>query len=89
MSGHAMAEVAGAIGLFLLATAVLTTLIWQFGATWRAKVGLAREQEYRALAEAAVRAQEASEKRLADMDTQLGVLREQLSSVERVLKQVE
>ena len=43
MDGHDWTEVVGAFGLFALVTTVLTTLIWQFAATRRAKVQVVRE----------------------------------------------
>ncbi|MET9518236.1 hypothetical protein [Streptomyces sp. NPDC002994] len=75
-------EVIGVMGAFVLVTAVVTMIIWQFGSTWRAKALLAREQEYRKLAEQAVVAQQETERQLAG-------LRERMESMERILKEVE
>ncbi|MGZ3145672.1 hypothetical protein ACVDFE_27505 [Lentzea chajnantorensis] len=58
MSPYDWQEIIGVVGVFVLITAVTTVLIWQLAATWRAKAALARENEYRALAERAVQAQE-------------------------------
>jgi phage shock protein B len=82
MSGSDGAEVAGAIGLFILVTAVLTMIIWQFGATWRAKAVLAREEEYRKLAEQTASA-------LQETEQELSRMRARLESMERILKEVE
>ncbi|MET8539650.1 hypothetical protein ABZW03_03180 [Kitasatospora sp. NPDC004799] len=82
MSGSDWTEVVGALGLFVLLTAVLTVVIWQFGATYRAKAVLAREEEYRKLAEAAVDAQQRTERQLTEV-------RGRLESMERILKEVE
>ncbi|MFF7456753.1 hypothetical protein [Kitasatospora sp. NPDC008115] len=82
MSGNDWTEVVGALGLFLLVTVVLAVLVWQFGATCRAKAVLAREGEYRRLAEAAVGVQQETERQLADV-------RQRLASLERILKEVE
>lgn len=75
-------EVAGVIGIFVLLTVVIAVAISQVAATWRAKAVLAREEEYRKLAERAVRSQESIERQLADVQTRL-------QSVEKVLKEVE
>ncbi|MFH9004308.1 hypothetical protein ACH4E5_13825 [Streptomyces afghaniensis] len=75
-------EVFGVIGAFLLITVVLTVLIWQFGANWRAKAVLAREEEYRKLAEQSLAAQQETERRLSDIQGRM-------ESLERILKDVE
>ncbi|SDY18662.1 hypothetical protein SAMN05421504_104811 [Amycolatopsis xylanica] len=82
MNIRAWGEVAGVIGIFVLLTVVIAVAISQFAATWRAKAVLAREEEYRKLAERAVSSQESIERQLADMQ-------ERLRSVEKVLKEVE
>ncbi|WP_086822906.1 hypothetical protein [Streptomyces sp. NRRL B-24572] len=82
MSGSDWTEVVGAAGLFLLITIVITVVVWQLGATHRAKAALAREGEYRRLAEAAVDVQQRTER-------QLEKVRERLESMERILKEVE
>jgi len=82
MNWHQWQEIIGVIGIFVLITVVLTVLIVQLAATWRAKAKLAREDEYRALAEKAVRTQEETERRLADVQ-------ERLRSIEHVLKEVD
>ncbi|WP_370947686.1 hypothetical protein AB5J62_09055 [Amycolatopsis sp. cg5] len=82
MNIRAWGEVAGVIGIFVLLTVVIAVAISQVAATWRAKAVLAREEEYRKLAERAVSSQENIERQLADMRTRL-------QSVEKVLKEVE
>ncbi|WP_203656540.1 hypothetical protein [Actinocatenispora rupis] len=93
MSAHAWAEVVGAFGIFLLLSSVATVTIWQFGATWRAKAVLAREDAYRTLAERAVASQRATEDRLDAVSRQLaevtGQLGETRASVERILTEVD
>jgi hypothetical protein len=84
-----LTEVVGAIGLFALVITVITTIVKQVGATTRAKAALAREQEYRRLAETAVRAQDETERRLAGLSEGVGQMQDRLASIERVLKQVE
>ncbi|GAA1411531.1 hypothetical protein GCM10009639_63250 [Kitasatospora putterlickiae] len=82
MSGSDLTEVVGALGLFVLVTVVLAVVVWQFGATYRAKAALAREGEYRRLAETAVGVQQETERQLAEV-------RQRLASMERILKEVE
>lgn len=89
MSGHDLAEVAGAVGIFVFITTVVTVIIVQVSTTMRAKAALAREDEYRKLAERAVQLQEATAGRLATIDDQLGETQSRLASIERILKQVE
>jgi TolA-binding protein len=89
MSGQDWTEVVGAIGLFALITTVISVTIVQLAATWRAKAALAREAEYRKLAEVAVQTQEAAERRLAGLDERFGQMQDRLASIERILKQVE
>ncbi|KQZ16547.1 MULTISPECIES: hypothetical protein [Streptomyces] len=75
-------EVFGVIGAFTLVTVVITVIIWQFGANWRAKAVLAREEEYRKLAEQSLEAQQQTERQLAGIQTRM-------ESLERILKEVE
>ena len=69
---------------------------WQFSASRKARVALTRDtdhrrlaDEYRRLAEMAVTAQEHTDLKLGDMTMQIGQVREQLESVQRILKDVE
>ena len=89
MSGRDWSEIVGAVGLFTLVTVVITVTIVQLATTWRAKATLARESEYRNLAEAAVRAQETTERMLAALGEQSAQMHAQLASIEHILKQVE
>ncbi|HYN95661.1 MAG TPA: hypothetical protein VES42_17580 [Pilimelia sp.] len=89
MSEHDWTEVVGAIGIFALLTTVITVTIVQLATSWRAKAALAREGAYRELAEAAVRAQEATERQLGQLNGRLAALEARVGSVERVLKEVE
>lgn len=75
-------EVFGVIGAFTLVTVVITVIIWQFGANWRAKAVLAREEEYRKLAEKSLAAQQETERQLAGIQGRM-------ESLERILKEVE
>ncbi|MGW3959158.1 hypothetical protein ACWED2_05000 [Amycolatopsis sp. NPDC005003] len=82
MNWHQWQEILGVVGIFVLITVVLSIAIVQLASTWRAKAKLAREHEYRALAETAVRTQEETERRLRDVQ-------DRLRSIERVLKEVD
>ena len=89
MSGNDWAEVAGAVGIFAFVITITTVIIVQVATTIRAKAALAREDEYRKLAERASLLQEAIEKRLVALDEQAGQTQTRLTSIERILKQVE
>lgn len=89
MSGQDWTEVVGAIGLFALVITVIVVTVTQLTAVWRAKAALSREAEYRKLAEVAVRAQEANERLFADLVQRSEQTQARLSSIERILKQVE
>ena len=89
MDGHDWTEVVGAFGLFALVTTVLTTVIWQFAATRRAKVQVVRELEYRKLAESATAAQQATDERLKDISERLAEMQGRMDSLERILQTVE
>ncbi|GAA4536352.1 hypothetical protein [Amycolatopsis samaneae] len=82
MNWHQWQEIIGLTGVFVLITVVLTVAIVQLASTWRAKAALAREHEYRTLADRATRSQEETERRLADVQ-------DRLRAIERVLKEVE
>ncbi|MFD8380238.1 hypothetical protein ACFV2X_17095 [Streptomyces sp. NPDC059679] len=89
MDGHDWTEVVGAFGLFALVTTVLTTVIWQFAATRRAKVQVVRELEYRKLAESATAAQQATDERLKEISGRLAEMQGRMDSLERILQTVE
>ncbi len=89
MSGHAWAEVAGGFALFAGIATVLTVTIWQLAANWRAKLALVREDEYRALAERSIRAQEETRRQLAGLDERLTATHSRVESVERILREVD
>ncbi|MEH0398444.1 hypothetical protein AB0K64_13515 [Streptomyces sp. NPDC053741] len=89
MNEHEWQEVIGTIGIFVLLTAVIITVIWQFAISWRAKAQLARESEYRKVAESAVEGQQRIEQRLAEIGGQVTDLQSRTGSIERVLKDVE
>jgi uncharacterized protein HemX len=69
---------------------------WQFSASRKARVALTRDtdyrrlaEEYRRLAEMAITSQEHTDLKLGDVTMQIGQVREQLESVQRILKDVE
>ncbi|TDC72703.1 hypothetical protein E1193_27155 [Micromonospora sp. KC606] len=57
--------------------------------TWRARAQVARDQEYRALAERSARIQEDMSRQLAAISGRLTEVEGRMTSVERVLKDVE
>lgn len=89
MDGHELAEVIGAVGIFGLLTTVITVTIIQIGANWRAKMSVAREREYRRLAEDGVAAQQRTERRLDELADRLVDIQTRVTAIERVLKEVE
>ena len=89
MTGQDWTEVVGAIGLFTLVITVVTVTIVQVATTVRAKATLAREAEYRKLAESAIETQQAIERQLAELTEHSGRTQDRLASIERILTQVE
>ncbi|NUW40993.1 hypothetical protein [Nonomuraea rhodomycinica] len=89
MNEHEWQEVIGTIGIFVLLTAVIITVLCQVAVTWRAKARLARESEYRALAESAIAGQQAVERRLEEIGRHVTELSSRTDSIERILKDVE
>jgi len=89
MSWRGWQEIIGVIGIFVLLTTVITVTIWQLAVTWRAKALLAREDEYRRLAEKSAASQESTERHLAELGGRLAEMQTRLQSVERILKDVE
>lgn len=89
MNGQDWTEVIGAFGVFALVTTVVTVSIIQVATTIRAKAKVAREDAYRRLAERAVETQEATERRLVNLEEQVTQAQARLASIEQVLKQVE
>ncbi|MFG2831221.1 hypothetical protein [Streptomyces sp. NPDC048434] len=89
MNYHQWQEVIGTIGIFVLLTAVLVTIIWQVAITRRATAQLAREDAYRKLAGAAVEGQERIARELTAITGQVADLQGRTRTIERVLKDVE
>lgn len=89
MSSSDWQEVIGTIGVFLLVTVVITVSIWQLASTRRAKAMLAREDEYRKIADRTVLVQETTERHLAELGGRLAEMQSRLQALERVLKDVE
>ena len=89
MTGQDWTEVVGTIGVFAFVISVTVVGIWQLAATWRARAVLAREREYRTLADRSAVVQESTERQLAEIGGRLAEMQSRLQSVERVLKAVE
>jgi uncharacterized protein HemX len=87
------------IAIFLASILVALGMVvgaWQFSASRKARVALTKDtdyrrlaEEYRRLAEMAITAQEHTDLKLGDVTMQIGQVREQLESVQRILKDVE
>lgn len=88
-TGTDWTQAAGAIGIFILLTTVISVIIWQVAATRRAKVLLVREQEYRRIAEEGVATQQNTEHRLNELGERLAEIQNRMASIERILQQVE
>ncbi|GGO04419.1 hypothetical protein [Micromonospora parathelypteridis] len=89
MSDHDWTEVVGAIGIFALLISVFTVTVVQFAKTRRARLESARADDYRRLAETAAQAQAENARLLAAMDGRLGGMETRMSTVERVLSDVD
>jgi hypothetical protein len=89
MSAQDWTQVVGTIGVFALVISVVIVGIWQLAATLRARATLAREREYRTLADRSALVQESTERQLAEIGGRLAEMQTRLQSVERVLKDVE
>jgi hypothetical protein len=83
-----MDDILPAVFIAAIAALVLAVIL-QVGAGRRARATAARDDELRRIAERAVGAQEATEKRLAEITEQLAVMSQRLTVVERVLKDAE
>ncbi|MGW1404927.1 hypothetical protein [Streptomyces sp. NPDC002403] len=89
MNTRGWQEIIGAVGIFGMVIVIVTIVVWNMAATWRARAILARDYEYRTLAEKAVRNEDAIEQKLTAIDEHLADLRTRMHSVERVLKEIE
>ncbi|MBQ1036846.1 hypothetical protein OHQ88_23905 [Micromonospora zamorensis] len=89
MSEHDWTEVVGAIGIFALIISVFTVTVVQLAKTRRARLELARADDYRRLAETAAQAQAENARLLAAMDGRLGGMETRMTTLERVLLEVE
>jgi hypothetical protein len=89
MSGQDWTQVVGAVGLFTLVTVVISVTIVQLATTARAKAKLAREAEYRKLAETVAETQLIITRQLTELGVRAEQSHQQLSAIERILTQVE
>ncbi len=76
------------IGFFISIAVVVTVIAWQFFATWRARMSVAREEAYRSLAEESTRAQHRVADRLEAAVAELTDIRQRTTELERMLKEV-
>lgn len=77
------------IVIFLVIGAVVVAVIWQIGASRRAKAALARNTEYQTIAERAIAAQETTEGTLTEVTSQLADMNQRVDAIERILKDAE
>ncbi|WP_422738015.1 hypothetical protein ACN263_01370 [Micromonospora sp. WMMD729] len=89
MSDHDWTEVVGAIGVFALLISVFTVTVVQLAKTRRARYEADRADDYRKLAETAAQAQAENARLLAAMDGRLGGMETRMTTLERVLREVD
>ncbi|MBM0204135.1 hypothetical protein AB0B74_02490 [Micromonospora parva] len=89
MSEHDWTEVVGAIGIFAFLISVVTVTVVQLAKTRRARYEAARADDYRRLAETAAQAQAENARLLAAMDGRLGGMETRMTTLERVLREVD
>lgn len=89
MSEHDWTEVIGAIGIFTLLISVVTVTVVQVAKTRRARYEAARADDYRRLAETAAQAQAENTRLLAALDGRLGGMETKMTTLERVLLEVD
>jgi F0F1-type ATP synthase membrane subunit b/b' len=89
MSEHDWTEVVGAFGVFALLISVFTVTVVQLAKTRRARYEANRADDYRKLAETAAQAQAENARLLAAMDGRLGGMETRMTTLERVLREVD
>ncbi|MBG6101967.1 MULTISPECIES: hypothetical protein [Micromonospora] len=89
MSEHDWTEVVGAIGIFGFLISVVTVTVVQLAKTRRARYEADRADDYRRLAETAAQAQAENARLLAAMDGRLGGMETRMTTLERVLREVD
>ncbi len=89
MSATDWQEIIGTIGVFSLIAIVIVVSIWQFASTRRAKIVLARESEYRRIADKSLLVQESVERHLAELGGRVAEMQTRMQTLERLLKEVE
>jgi F0F1-type ATP synthase membrane subunit b/b' len=89
MSEHDWTEVVGAFGVFALLISVFTVTVVQLAKTRRARYEANRADDYRKLAETAALAQAENARLLAAMDGRLGGMETRMTTLERVLREVD
>lgn len=76
------------VGFFLAFAIVVSVALWQGLATWRARMSIARERAYAALADKAVHAEEETLRSLRSVLAELAEIRQCTAEVERLMKEV-
>jgi hypothetical protein len=76
-------------GSLTMGALLIAVLAWAVTGFLRANVAVSREEQYRKLAEQAVAAHEASERRMAEIAAELSTMRTHMASLKRVLTEIE
>ncbi|MGW8378388.1 hypothetical protein [Streptomyces sp. ODS28] len=85
MDDTALVGMIGAGGLFVL----LTVLVWQIAATWRARMIAAREEQYKELAQKYAQLLEDNVEIQRRMNEELSAAQKSVSSMERMMREIE
>jgi hypothetical protein len=76
-------------GLLVVAALLIAVIARPMVAIARAKITAGREEQYRAIAGSAIAVQEATERRLAEVNTELAAIRVHMAALEKVLTEVQ
>ena len=83
------AEAVFVLGSFLAIMAAVIVIAWQAFVTWRSRMSIAREEAYRKLAEQVTLSRSKTSEGLEKATAELSDLRQRMSEVERILKEVD
>jgi|HigsolmetaGSP11D_1036233.scaffolds.fasta_scaffold01459_7 hypothetical protein len=72
-----------------LGTVIIVTIIVQLTAAWKARTSLAREEDYRKLAEKATAALADSAESRKQIEAELAGIKSRLGAIEKLLREVE
>jgi hypothetical protein len=83
------AEAVFVLGSFLAIMAAVIVIAWQAFVTWRSRMSIARKEAYRKLAEQVTLSQSKTSDGLEKATAELSDLRQRMSEVERILKEMD